>query len=478
MQRFTFLFISILLAIAGYSQELVSVTLKGSRTKTQLVNQFGNPLIKNGAKYYTVLYTSLDAKGLKDTLSGLLTVPDDLRFKYPRIIYQHGTSDCKKCVPSLYGTSGAEEGQLGLIGAGFGYIAYLPDYVGMGNGRGFQTYVHAATIQRATDDFLTAVDSWLQANNVHRNDQLFITGYSQGGYASMAYHKYVEETGRTVTAAAHLSGPYSLSGVMRDLILGDVAYFFPAYLPNTALGMQEAYGDLYDNLSDIFKPEFASDIQQYYNGAITLTTLNTRLIGKLNSQFGSSVAKNMLQPDFLTALQNDSTFRINEVLKENDVFRWSPKAPTKIYYCKADDQVPYLNSVVAYDTMKAMGAVNLELRDINSVADHGACFNPALTNSLLFFLTLQQITTATSEIDLQAQVTLAPNPASDKVQLSYPGNITKYELFDFTGQLLQQGRVQSQSTAEIDINNFNAGLYILRVHTGEGYIIDKKLSVQ
>lgn len=475
MNRLFTLLITGIIIFQAHAQEIVSVTLKGSRTKTQLINQFSNPLIKNGAKYYTVLYTSLDAKGSKDTLSGLLVVPDDLKFRYPRIIYQHGTSDCKTCVPSRYGTTGGEEGQLGLVGAGLGYIAYLPDYVGMGDGRGFQTYVHAETIQRATDDLLTAVDTWLNENGVYRNDQLFITGYSQGGYASMAYHKFLEERGRTVTAAAHLSGPYSLSGVMRDLIIGDKAYLFPAYLPNTALGFQEVYGDLYNQLTDIFKPEFANDIQQYYNGAITLFTLNTRLIGKLNSQFGSSVAKNMLQPAYLDVILNDPNARINQLLKENDVYRWAPKAPTKIFYCKADDQVPYLNSVVARDTMLMLGASNLEVRDINSTFDHGQCFNPALSNTILFFLSLQQISVSTSEVPLAHQVRLYPNPGRDKVTLTYDGDIQSVVLYDMHGREVWQDNQGFKNGKEIDIQPFQSGLYILRLQTVDGLVIDKKL---
>jgi hypothetical protein len=54
----------------------------------------------------------------------------------------------------------------------------------------------------------------------------------------------------SVTAAAHLSGPYSLSGAMRDLILSETEYSYPAYIPNTVLGFNEAYG-IYNNLSEI-----------------------------------------------------------------------------------------------------------------------------------------------------------------------------------------------------------------------------------
>ncbi|MBK7636438.1 MAG: hypothetical protein IPJ13_20830 [Saprospiraceae bacterium] len=48
---------------------------------------------------------------------------------------------------------------------------------------------------------------------------------------------------------------------MRDLILSDKAYNYPAYIPNTILGFNEAHGSLYKELSDIFKPEYVSEIK-------------------------------------------------------------------------------------------------------------------------------------------------------------------------------------------------------------------------
>ncbi|MFZ1703960.1 MAG: prolyl oligopeptidase family serine peptidase [Saprospiraceae bacterium] len=478
MRSIFFLLVCIFFTTSSNGQEFVSATLKGSRTKAQLISQFSNPLIKNGTKYYAILYTSLDAKGAKDTLSGLLAVPDDLRFKYPRLIYQHGTSDCKNCVPSRFGATGGEEGQVGLIGCGLGYITYLPDYVGMGNGRGFQTYVHAATIQRATDDFVTATEQWLKDNGVIRNDQMFITGYSQGGYSSMAYHKFLEENGQTVTAAAHLSGPYSMSNVMRDLILGDIAYSFPAYLPNTALGYQEVYGDLYSQLSDIFKPDFFTDIQLYYNHSISLFELNDRLYAKLTTQFGSSVAKNMIQPDYLAEVVNNSNARINQVLLENDVYKWIPKAPTRIFYCTADDQVPFMNSIVAKDYMLNAGATKLQAFDVSPNANHGACFNPALTQTIIFFLGFQQITSSNGNIIYNDLVKVAPNPVMDRVNVSFPGIITGYALYDFVGNEILSEDLSAENSIEVDVQHITSGLYLLRLKMEGNILVDKKLIKQ
>lgn len=456
-------------------QTLISATLKGSRTKQQITNLFALPIIKNGAKFYKVLYTSVDAKGDLDTLSGLLAVPDDLTLKYPKLFYQHGTSDCKSCVPSSFGSNGGEEGQLGLLFAGLGFISFLPDNVGMGEGRGFQTYVHAETVETASMDFLNATTTWFSEQGIAANDQLFITGYSQGGYSAMAMHKHIEEdlsASLSVTAAAHLSGPYSLSGVMRDVILSDQEYLYPAYIPNTVLGFKEAYPDIYQNLDEIFKPEYIANIQAYYNGQITLITLNDRLYQALRSNTGQAVGKRMLKDEFVAELVADPNNRINQILKENDVYDWAPKAPTRIFYCKADDQVSYLNSVLANETMIANGAQNLITLDVNSNADHGACFNPAILQTAIFFLGLQQISVSTNEENIANNSHVFPNPVHDVLYLSKLPNYQSIKIYDTNGRLMM---IQNTQTESIDISQFPSGVYQILVQSASENILTQRI---
>lgn len=472
---FTFLFSTFLFFC--HAQDVVSVTLKGSKTKTQISTLYNLPLIKFGAKYYQVKYTSVDAKGAKDTLSGLLMVPDDLKYKYPRLVYQHGTSDCKKCVPSTYPSAGGEEGELGLLFSGLGYVAILPDYVGMGSGRGFQTYVHASTIARATEDMLAAVAVWASQNGVQVNQQLFITGYSQGGYASMAIHRHLEATqgSSSVTAASHMSGPYNLSGVMRELILGNKAYTYPAYIPNTVMGFNEVYG-FYNNLSDIFKPEYVTDIKNYYDGKITLTSLNIKLLQLLNANTGTIISGKMLRDDVIDSIRNQPNYFLNKVLEENDVYDWTPIAPTRILYCKADDQVPYQNSIVAYDTMIANGATKLEIFDVLTTANHGTCFNPAMSNTLIFFLNFQSILIATEEIDVDSEWQMQPNPADQVLEVE--GNTPGFniEIFDLQGKkVLTHLCVDRQST--IDVSHLSVGMYIVSSLNKDGHTSLKKMCI-
>lgn len=454
----------LLISTFGYGQSIVSVKLSGSRTKAQITSTFNIPFIEYGAKFYKVEYTSKDAKGQPDTLSGLIVVPDDVKKRYPMAYYQHGTSDCKTCVPSRYPGSGGDEGQVGLLFAGLGFVTLLPDYVGMGDGRGFQTYVHAATIASASLDMYDAVKSWLAGDGssiASVNDQMFLTGYSQGGYGSMALHKAMESSRSDikVTAASHLSGPYSMSGVMRNLVLGEADYNFPAYLPNTVLGFNEIDGKLFSKIGDFFKAPYAAEIEKYYNNSQTLTVTNGKLITLLKANNNNKLAASaMIKDSIKQILLTDLSHPANLALKANDLHNWGPKAPTKIYYCTADDQVPYLNSVVARDTMTAKGAVNLEVRDVLSTGNHGACYTPAMTNTVLFFLSLRSVVSDVIDQTNSPAISIFPNPTSEYIAIDGAKIGSKIQIFDTTGKLVKTSEVNTDREV-ISLYELHNGLY-------------------
>lgn len=469
----TFFLAFILLYTTLKSQDFVSAQLLGSRTKQEITAAYALPLIRFGAKYYKIRYASPDAKGKKDTLSGLLVVPDDLKWEFPRAVYQHGTSDCKTCVPSRLNSPGGDEGQVGLLMAGLGFVAILPDYVGMGDGRGFQTYVHESTIASAGRNMVTACEKWAKDSGVSLNDQLFITGYSQGGYGSMALHKSYEEnpTSLKVTAAAHLSGPYSLSGVMRGLILSETEYGYPGYVPNTIMGFNEAYGTIYNDLGDIFKAEYVGEIRKYYQGTSTLSKLNVNLTQLLKTNTGAVVGGRMIKDSIYNVIKNNPNHPANIILKENDLFRWAPKSPTRIFYCMADDQVPFMNSVIARDSMNARGASNLIVVDVNSTANHGGCVAPALTQTLFFFFAFQKLTSDAETVVKTSNLKIFPNPVSDIINIKgLTGNGEMIYVFDGEGKTMLSRRNEGQQTAEFDFSGYSPGLYFITVQSPTGGI--------
>lgn len=472
------LFFSFYVALSA--QELVSSTLLGSRTKTQLTTQFSLPVIQYGARFYRITYTTADLQGLPDTVSGLVAVPDNPANAYPRLVYQHGTAGSKLGVPSFNAAQNGGEGSIGLLFAGLGYVSLLPDYLGLGVSDGFHPYMHAASEASVAVDMLRALEAFKIQNGVATNSQLFITGYSQGGHAAMALHREIETnlSGEfTVTAAAPMSGPYSIGEIMRNLILSDSVYYYPAYLPNTILSYQTVYGNLFTQLTDVFKEPYATNIGQFYAGVISLDQLNSQLISLLTVNEGDSRPLRMLQPAVVQDVTANPDHPFNVALRDNDVYAWAPIAPTRLYYCQADDQVPYLNSIVARDSMLARGAVNVVATDVNPAADHGDCVVPALTSTVFFFAGYQQINTLTDASEqLVRPLFLMPNPASDAVVLRDLPENGSVRIVDFSGRLRVAAAV-SAGDLQIGVSGLENGLYLVQYRTEEK-LWQGKLAVQ
>lgn len=451
------------------AQQLISSEPKGSFTKEELNAEFG-PFFENGVQLYKILYTTPDLQGITDTASGLLMIPDRPNAVMPLLCAQHGTVTSKTDVPS--NLQGGYE--LGAVFAGLGYVTVMPDFLGLGESRGFHPYVHAASEASASLDMLLAVREYAAQNNIALNDQLFITGYSQGGHASMALHREIELNKSDlfkVTATSHMSGPYSISGVMRDLIVGDATYFFPAYIPFTIISYDEVY-NIFENLDDVFKPSYANLIEEFYDGTFTLSKVNELLIDLLQTSEGASIPKLMFQDSVLNAVLTDPNHPFNVALRDNDVYEWAPQAPTRLIYCTADDQVPFRNSIVADSVMNALGAPDVMAIDANSAADHGGCVFPAVFQTFLFFNQYKSITTDVNEFAILQDVKIYPNPAKNLV------NITNIPIHSTVRLIDSQGKVIATRTAQNHDITFNfgeqpEGLYLIQIQSSKGSYLQK-----
>jgi hypothetical protein len=463
--------VALFFAIVNLSaQTLVSARLLGTRTAAQIQSQFSLPFTPPyNVRYYYITYTSPDLRGVRDTLSGLLALPNDTTRTFPRLVYQHGTSDSKRDVPSINPITG--EGAVGLVFASFGYVSALPDYLGLGVSKGLHPYIHAESEASVAVDMLRATRQYAANNGARTNNQIFITGYSQGGHAAMALQQMMETrltAEFAVTASAPLSGPYSIGTIMRGLMLDNTReYNFVAYLPNTALSFQAAYGNLYKKLEDIFKPAYVPAIEQFANGQITLSTLNRTLIQLLIANTGKSIPRGMFQDSVVQNALSNPRHPVNVALSANDTYRFTARAPTRLFYCTADDQVPFQNSVLARDSMVARRATNLQATDVGPTLTHGPCFQPAILNTLLFFGNFQRIDMNTSAAEANLlPISVGANLVSDRVLLAdVPGNST-VTVFSLDGQLVYRQRTDLGGSLDIATSNWKSGTYVARVVSG------------
>ncbi len=430
-----------------------------------------------GAKVYRVEYESPDVHGDLDTLSGLIAFPENTTNLFPKLSYMHGTVASRTAVPSYQST----ESNVIVAMAGFGYASVAPDYPGLGIGRGFHPYVHAESEAQSGIDLVIAMEEIAANEGYLLNDQLFITGYSQGGHAAMAMTKLVEEkysNDYTVTASAPMSGPYSISGIMLDFVLAENVYGTPAYLPNVLLSMQTAYGNLYNDLSEVVRAPYVDKILEYYNEDIDLLELNTFLFNKLTELEGASIAVKIFNQEYIDQLSSDPQHPFLLALQDQDVDNWMSNTPLRMFYCTGDDQVSYLNAIQADSSMNAMGSFDVESELVGgATVDHGGCFTPAFFGTRIFFGGYQQITSPVNNLSITS-FDIYPNPTEGYLQYELPENITidNIKVINIIGQT---ETFRANTTNTIDLTQHAKGMKLVEFYNEAGELIGvEKVIVQ
>lgn len=460
MQRFLLLglfFVVYLVSLNG--QDLVSSQFVNRYTSAQLFSTFGIPA-RSGVELYKLQYTTLDAEGLLDTASGLVVIPMTTG-PFPLLCHQHGTIDHRDQVPS------AEQSHFGELYLGSeGFLVSSADFIGCGDSRGYHPYLHAATEASAAIDLLRAVRTFTTQQGIVLDSRLFVTGYSQGGHAGMAAFQQLEQDFSDkfqVTAAVLMSGPYDVTGTMRGLILSETAYDFPGYLGHIAKGYKQVDNELYNELTDIFKPRYAAVIERFEHlSDFGLFAMNDTLVAMLTEEFGASIGRFMVQDSVVAAFErSDTSNNLYAALEDNNLFNWIPKAPTRLYYCEADEQVPFTNAVTTDSIMNALGAQDVASLSLGRTLDHFGCAIPAYLNASTFFKGFRTVSTQ-PKIEEQ-RIRIYPNPATDYLtvattDLEMANALTSYKIFDQLGRLLDAGTLQDKP---INIQALKSGIYLL-----------------
>lgn len=469
-------FVLSLLHFAINGQKLVSQELVLSLSEPIIEFNIGTP-VETGVDAYRILYTTTDIEGRLDTASGLLLIPQNTENPLPMAIYQHGTVNSRTDVPSEL--KGGWE--LGMALSAFGFITVAPDYQGLGTSRGIHPYIHADSEGLAAVDLLIAVQDFISELNISLTDQLFITGYSQGGHAAMAAHQLIQEKYGdqfTVTASAPMSGPYSLSQDMIEFTLGDREFEFPGYLAWINLSFQRAYQNLYDEIGDIFKERYVEVINEFANEDIDLGTLNATLRNLIVEESGGPVTpKLMLREEILDIILTKADHPINTAFAENDVIDWAPQAPVRMMYCGMDEQVFFQNALTAEQRMTDLGATDVEAVLIDETGNHGSCVRPASLATIEFFRSFLDQTSFTHSPDfsLSKSIRIYPNPVTDNINIEFPAGFqpNKVLLIDSMGKLMTE--VNSNSMNQFNVQHVLPGMYTLIMSDAQRTSVNKVL---
>ena len=335
---------------------LVSSTLIGEFNKASLqtradgftggvsspfVTQFVNGLLKYDIKAYKIIYKTKNTDGTEVQASGALIIPNTAD-AVAMISQQHGTIRTDAQAPSNYGTNSEAYSIASIFGSN-GYIIACPDYIGYGVSKDIiHPYEHRESLAQASLDMIRASTEFVNKEKVNWNKKLLITGYSQGGFATMSLQKKIEEqfpNEFNLVASSCGAGAYNKTQFMKDL-MNNTTHGIAEY-NQLYIWVTQTYNRVYGInrlMNTYFKEPYATDIQAKGN--------NANVNVSINLAFSDAIKKGV----------NDGTdTQFLNAVKDNDVFDWAPKTETRLYHGDADQQVFYNNSVTAEKAMKAKG---------------------------------------------------------------------------------------------------------------------------
>jgi pimeloyl-ACP methyl ester carboxylesterase len=346
-----------------------------------LFNQAGLALPPGSAvNLYKLAYETINPFGVRAIASGLLVLPENPTNALPLASYQHGTIVLKQEVPS---SALGIETDIGLALGTSGYAAVLPDYLGLGDSPGLHPFVHAKSEATAAVDMLRAARAFCASNSVALNGQLFLLGYSEGGHATMALHRELEQFHTnefTITASAPMAGPYDLSGTMVNDFLSGRAMPNPYYFLYLLVTYQSIY-HFADSLSDVLVSPYNTILPPLLDGLHDGSVINQAMI--------SAVPTNVLRPEFLASFRANPNHPLRLALAKNDVYEWTPRAPMRLYHCGGDQDVLLANSQVALNWFNQHGAPQVQLIGDTLIFDHTDCAPIVLLAAKLWFDTLK-----------------------------------------------------------------------------------------
>ena len=340
----------------------------------QLLASGGAPIDPNlvPVREYKLDYETVDPYGFPIMASGVVFVPQGLTNPLPLLCDQHGTIFLKNFVESqdtdvdlgrLWGSEGGDA----MFFATSGYVTLMPDYLGMGDSPGFQTYVHSKTEATAVVDMLRAAKTFCASNGIALNSQLFLMGYSQGGLATMAAHREIEALHSnefTVTASAPMAAPYDFAGTTLHYWLAATNYGGSAYVAQVLAALLPIY-HFADTLEELFAAPFNRTVAPLLDGKHDFKAVNALCPA-------SPLA--ILRADYLESLRNNPMDPIRLALRDNDLYEWTPRSPIRLFHCQGDEIIPYTNSMVAYRSFTDRGACCVEVVDPGPPgAGHGNC---------------------------------------------------------------------------------------------------------
>lgn len=321
----------------------------------------------NAAK---IIYKTNGPNGEEVTASGLLAFRDNLSTNAYITSVQHGTILNRRDVPS---TGRFKHKNFVCQYAELDSYILMPDFVGMGDSSlPSHPFLDARTEASASVDFIHAVLDYFDSLELNYRPELAITGYSQGGHATVAIQQKIESDQSfplDLKISIPIAGPYALSTVGIDSILeskySKLSSIYSLYILN---GMQSNF-EVFTESDWPILPEYKEVTDYVANGNSVLAFW-----------YVPSEPSLLFTETFKEELRLRKNNKFIERLRTYDLDKVQLKTRTVLITAKGDDIVDYRHAEALLASQN--GSSHVELILLGEEFGHASAKAPAVQKSI------------------------------------------------------------------------------------------------
>lgn len=367
---------------AQISAQTIKIKLLFAQSQFPEVSPLG-AMVTNDIEVHKMIYnTKLQSKNVQ--ASGLIYLPKTAG-NYPVLSFQNGTNTLNADSPSESPTSD-NWFMLESI-ASMGFIVVVPDYIGFGASSQLpHPYLHAESTTQSILDMLRAVNELSTDDKIvaKPTKDLYIFGYSQGGWATMQLQREIEKNHSEefdLVASSCAAGPYSLE-FMNEHITSQTDYEMPYFL-TYLLNSYHSLKLFINPLDDFIQEPYASKIPGLYDGLHSGGSINTALTKNM---------ANLLTLEYRTEFASNPKFAaLKSAFMANSVAPWVISTPTRLYHGSNDELIPPNMSLRMFQDLKTAGTKDENIQRITiPTIDHSSGAIPVGIETIKWFMSLKK----------------------------------------------------------------------------------------
>ena len=337
---------------------------------------------KYAVNLYRVTYTTgIPEKNNKSTVvQGLIAVPVmSTNSTLPMLSYQHGTIFGKNQVPSQLDNS-METKLMVANFAGQGYVVVAADYIGQGTNSEPNPWMVKSSSAQVSYDLIAASKAVL-ANLGIKTDNLFLSGWSQGSFNTLALMQQLEQNNIPVKGVAVSATPNDSFIALNRWIFSPSPYDVQWSVGTACMLIfaYEKYYGLTGLAQSAIKPEYYQTAKDFYDFKISWEEAAKILPSRTTALF---------TPEFESSLASGTSV-FDKQLQANSSYNWQYKTPVHIYYGEIDEVMsPYMQQLpVQYQ--KTIGGVVPTAIDAGPKANHRGTFLFGMKDQKVWFDSLE-----------------------------------------------------------------------------------------